>query len=43
MVRDICRDVLFLGKKSEPATSKDIQIARDLLDTLAANSELQEL
>ncbi|WP_287388722.1 peptide deformylase [Lachnospira sp.] len=39
MVRDICRDVLFLGKKSEPATSKDIQIARDLLDTLAANSD----
>lgn len=39
MVRDICRDVLFLGQKSEPATKEDLPVARDLLDTLAANSE----
>lgn len=39
MVRDICRDVIFLAQKSEKATAADISVARDLLDTLAANSE----
>lgn len=39
MVREICRDVIFLGKKSEPATKDDLSVARDLLDTLAANRE----
>lgn len=38
MVKPICRDVLFLGQKSEPATEADRQTAADLLDTLAANS-----
>ncbi len=37
MVREICRDVIFLGKKSEPATKEDLSVAKDLLDTLAAN------
>ena len=39
MVREIVRDVLVLGRKSEPATKDDMQVVRDLLDTLAANSD----
>ena len=31
------RDVFFLGQKSDPATKDDLQIGRDLMDTLAAN------
>jgi peptide deformylase len=31
------RDVLFLSQKSEPATREDLQVGRDLQDTLAAN------
>ena len=37
MVKNIVRDVLFLGQKSEPATKADIQVAIDLQDTLKAN------
>jgi len=37
MVRPICKDILFLGQKSEPATQADIQVAHDLLDTLKAH------
>ncbi len=37
MVRPICRDVIFLSKKAEPATKADMQVAQDLLDTLKAN------
>lgn len=39
MVKAICRDVLFLRQKSEPATKDDLPAAQNLLDTLAANSE----
>ena len=39
MVREIVTDVLFLKQKSEPATKDDMQIARDLLDTVIANEE----
>ena len=39
MVRNIVRDVEFLKQKSEPATRADMQVARDLLDTLEANRE----
>lgn len=39
MVRPIMKDVFFLGQKSEPATEEDLQVARDLLDTLKANRE----
>lgn len=39
MVRDICRDVVFLGQKSELATEKDRQTGKDLLDTLTANND----
>lgn len=37
MVKPIMRDVLFLSQKSEPATREDLQVGRDLQDTLAAN------
>lgn len=37
MVKDIVKDVFFLGQKSEPAGKEDIQAGRDLMDTLQAN------
>ena len=33
MVREITKDIFFLGQKSEPATEADIQTGRDLQDT----------
>lgn len=39
MVKNIVRDVFFLGQKSEPATKADIQAGIDLQDTLKANRE----
>ena len=39
MVKPIMRDIFFLGQKSEPATKEDIQIGKDLQDTLNANRE----
>ena len=39
MVKDIVKDVLFLGRKSTLATREDKQIITDLKDTLAANAE----
>ena len=43
MVREINHDTFFLGQKSEPATEADKGVAKDLLDTLKANSELRRL
>ena len=37
MVKPIVKDVFFLGQKSEPATKADLQVGRDLQDTLQAN------
>jgi peptide deformylase len=34
MVREICRDEAFLARASEAATPDDIDVARDLLETL---------
>lgn len=34
MIRDICKDEMFLAQKAEPATSDDMQVAADLLETL---------
>ena len=34
MVREIMRDTFFLAQKSVPATKDDMQVGRDLLDTL---------
>lgn len=39
MVREIVRDVIFLKQKSEPATRDDMQVIRDLLDTVKANED----
>ena len=39
MVKEIMKDLLFLSQKAETATKEDIAIARDLLDTLAANRD----
>ena len=37
MIKDIVKDVMFLGLKSEPTTKSDSQIEQDLRDTLAAH------
>lgn len=34
MIREICKDVIFLAQKAEPATPEDLPIAADLLETL---------
>ncbi|MBR3397894.1 MAG: peptide deformylase [Lachnospiraceae bacterium] len=39
MVRPIVKDIMFLSRRSEPATAEDLQIAKDLKDTLAAHRE----
>ena len=39
MVRELVHDPILLGVKSEAATREDLQVARDLLDTLAAHKE----
>ena len=36
MVKQIVRDIFFLGQPSKPATKADIQIGKDLQDTLQA-------
>lgn len=39
MVKQIVKDMFFLAQKSEPATRNDLQIGKDLQDTLQANRE----
>ena len=39
MVRPVVRDVFFLSRKSDPAEKSDLQIGRDLQDTLKANAD----
>ena len=39
MIKPIVRDVLFLAQKSVPATRDDLQVGRDLIDTLQANRD----
>lgn len=34
MIREICKDVIFLAQKAEPATPDDLPVAEDLLKTL---------
>ena len=34
MIRTICKDVIFLARKAEPATTADLPVAADLLETL---------
>ena len=39
MIKEIIHDPIFLAGKSERATKEDLQVARDLLDTLIANKD----
>ncbi|MBQ9893807.1 MAG: peptide deformylase [Ruminococcus sp.] len=39
MVREIIKDTEFLKKKSEPASREDMQLIKDIADTLEANRE----
>ena len=39
MIREICKDVIFLAQKAEPATPDDLPVATDLLETLAYHKE----
>ena len=39
MVRELMHDPIFLAQKSSPATAEDLEVARDLLDTLLAHKD----
>ena len=39
MIREICKDVLFLARKAEPASPGDLPVAADLLETLEAHAD----
>ena len=39
MIQQLMHDPIFLSQPSEPATPEDLQVARDLLDTLTAHQE----
>ena len=39
MVKPIMKDIFFLQQKSEPATAADVQVMRDLTDTLQAHRD----
>ena len=39
MVKEVVHDPILLGRASEIATAEDLQVAKDLLDTLSANKE----
>lgn len=39
MIQELMHDPIFLAQKSERATKEDLQVAKDLLDTLIANRE----
>ncbi|MBP1569483.1 MAG: peptide deformylase [Oscillospiraceae bacterium] len=39
MIKTIVHDPMFLAQKTEKATAADLQIAKDLLETLFANRE----
>ena len=43
MVREVVHDPILLAGKSEAATVEDLQVARDLLDTLASHYMYQEI
>ena len=39
MIKELMHDPIFLAGKSEVATKEDLQVAKDLLDTLIAHRE----
>lgn len=40
MIKPIMKDPLFLSRKAEKATMADMQVARDLMETLASKREV---
>ena len=39
MIRELCKDELFLARKAAPATPDDLSVAQDLLGTLIAHED----
>ncbi|MPN37128.1 Peptide deformylase [bioreactor metagenome] len=39
MIREICKDEVFLSQKAEPATADDLSVAEDLLETLKVHKD----
>ena len=39
MIKELMHNPIFLAGKSEVATKEDLQVAKDLLDTLMAHRE----
>ena len=39
MVKELMHDPIFLARKSVPATAEDLEVARDLLDTLTFHKD----
>ena len=39
MVREICRDIIFLAQKSEDAAINDLPVGADLLETLISHKD----
>ena len=39
MERPIMKDIIFLSQPSAPASTEDLPVGRDLLDTLAAHRD----
>lgn len=39
MIKPICKDIFFLSKKAIKASENDIEVGRDLLDTLKAHKQ----
>ncbi|HIQ77475.1 MAG TPA: peptide deformylase [Candidatus Faecousia excrementipullorum] len=39
MIREICKDPIFLSRKAGPAALEDVELAMDLLDTLKAHKD----
>lgn len=39
MIKELMHDPIFLGQKSEKATTEDLQTAQDLFDTLVAHKD----
>ena len=39
MIRELVHDPILLARKSAPATSADLEIAQDLLDTICAHRD----
>ena len=39
MIREICKDEAVLARKSDPATTEDLPLAADLLETLAHHQD----